>query len=536
MAYNLTAVLQLKDKYSKPMRQAIKVTEQLNKATKIAQKSTDTWRNANGRLRDSMGRFIKDGNLATKVFSGITKGAGGALSSVTKLTGAFVALSAAIGGYKLSKGIFDKTIGEAAKYEQSSVTVKTMFQDDAKYREFVKMAERVAIESPLLNSQDLFANAKSFVTKTSDIKQLERIFKIIEKLNVIDPVQGVQGAALSLKELLSGDIVSMYERFEIFTRDELNAIKDLPLGKQLDAFEKLLKKKRITDEVVTELGNTTLGIWNQIKEQTDVVLRTMGQPALMRIRDFLARVNNEMQKGDKRGIESWGAKVLDGIAKTFVTAADNAGKWIKGIMDNPEFNKQKTLTAKIEFIFDDLYAKFKNWYDSGGRDQFVKTTTKITEVLAEGIHGASTTLTPIAAQLGASIGKGIADGLKSYMENHPITKVVSPYASDRVDMLKGKVLNWGISKTFEILGAEKVPKGRSHASGLSYVPYNGYTAILHKGERVLTPEENREYSKGGGGIHIAKLAEHIVVREEADIDKIAWKITKNLQRAVEAGA
>lgn len=35
----------------------------------------------------------------------------------------------------------------------------------------------------------------------------------------------------------------------------------------------------------------------------------------------------------------------------------------------------------------------------------------------------------------------------------------------------------------------------SHANGLSYVPYNGYVAELHQGERVLTREENKDYSE-----------------------------------------
>lgn len=34
----------------------------------------------------------------------------------------------------------------------------------------------------------------------------------------------------------------------------------------------------------------------------------------------------------------------------------------------------------------------------------------------------------------------------------------------------------------------------SHAAGLPYVPFDGYRAELHKGERVLTAQENREYS------------------------------------------
>lgn len=38
-----------------------------------------------------------------------------------------------------------------------------------------------------------------------------------------------------------------------------------------------------------------------------------------------------------------------------------------------------------------------------------------------------------------------------------------------------------------------------HANGLDYVPYNGYVAELHEGERVLTKQQNREYNEGGIG-------------------------------------
>ena len=41
----------------------------------------------------------------------------------------------------------------------------------------------------------------------------------------------------------------------------------------------------------------------------------------------------------------------------------------------------------------------------------------------------------------------------------------------------------------------------SYKTGLSFVPYDGFIAELHKGERVLTAEENKLYNKG----HVVNL-------------------------------
>jgi len=51
----------------------------------------------------------------------------------------------------------------------------------------------------------------------------------------------------------------------------------------------------------------------------------------------------------------------------------------------------------------------------------------------------------------------------------------------------------------------------------------------------MTAKENREYSEGNGGngsggISIAKLADQIIVREDADIEDIAYKLAKLIER------
>lgn len=125
---------------------------------------------------------------------------------------------------------------------------------------------------------------------------------------------------------------------------------------------------------------------------------------------------------------------------------------------------------------------------------------------------------------------------------------------------------------------------KSHAAGLAYVPYDNYPALLHKGEAVLTrveadqyrkrqtsPKETIQYQRliqpdswempallnnyptlldrgentlprreadhyregqsGGRAVSISKLADTIIVREEADIKKIATALVKEIEKA-----
>lgn len=68
-----------------------------------------------------------------------------------------------------------------------------------------------------------------------------------------------------------------------------------------------------------------------------------------------------------------------------------------------------------------------------------------------------------------------------------------------------------------------------NAYGLSYVPYNGYLTYLHEGERVLTASQNREYKRGGSGVVINMNG--VVVREEADIERIANELYRRIREA-----
>ncbi len=74
------------------------------------------------------------------------------------------------------------------------------------------------------------------------------------------------------------------------------------------------------------------------------------------------------------------------------------------------------------------------------------------------------------------------DGIKSVWNG------ICDWVNDKVNWLVDKVAFWRRSKD-EIDG--------SHAGGINDVPFDGYIAMLHKGERVLTASENNKLKAGG---------------------------------------
>ena len=75
---------------------------------------------------------------------------------------------------------------------------------------------------------------------------------------------------------------------------------------------------------------------------------------------------------------------------------------------------------------------------------------------------------------------------------------------------------------------------RSHAAGLERVPYDGYAALLHEGERVLTAREARQADQGGGA-RVTITGNTFQVRQESDIDAIAEALYRKLRLAQMGG-
>lgn len=108
---------------------------------------------------------------------------------------------------------------------------------------------------------------------------------------------------------------------------------------------------------------------------------------------------------------------------------------------------------------------------------------------------------------------------------------------DGYDKLKDNIsgfFTWLFGKNKE---AEKntpnVKADGSHYNGLSYVPFDGYTAKLHKGERVLTKDENRDYTQGNNSSNGVNVTNNFYGKVESpyEVSKASKKAMRDLSFA-----
>lgn len=362
MAVNLTAIFKVRDQGTAKLRQMTQAMQRMTNASKSAsdgmsraqssaRRASGAFQDAAGRWRKANGQFVSSAEKASMGMAktqAATNRLGGAVSSTSSrmngfatsvsslrvgsnglsasLNGMQSALIGLAGAYLTAQGAakaFDATIGAAARYEQSEVAVKAIFNDDKKSSAYMKMVDQKAIDSPLLNSTEMLSSSKGLVAMTKNVKELSDAWSIIEKLMVLDPTQGTEGAAFALKEMWQGDALSMVERFGL-NKGELNKIKKMNIPQQITEINKLLDGMGITQKTVNAMGETTLGYWAQIGERVSKFMRQVGNLGNSKLGDTLGKIVEAFDSADLDGI----AAKLDEKLASIVDKAIAFGKFV----------------------------------------------------------------------------------------------------------------------------------------------------------------------------------------------------------------
>lgn len=608
MPVNLSAVFRVQDRGSAQLRKIMQQTDKLNKSTQQATRASDNYRDAQGRLRNALGHFVAESNRASNAnrrfsssLSGVGSSVGSAKSTLSGLQTTILGIASAYITAQGAKSLFDKTIGQAMDYEQSEAIIRATFQDDGATKKYMDMVDKIAIDSPLLNSGDMFAGSKGLLTLSTDTKQLETAWGIVERLIASDPTKSIDDAIRGMRELSSGDTISLREVFNL-DKNILNDVKKLSFEDQLKGIDKALTKMNITQNTVEAMGKTSKGLWTQITERADKFFREVGGEGNSVLGKQFTKALEALDKVDLSELaNNIGSKLASGIqlAADAVTFVKNNLDGFKAVLNTV---KEAVIALTVAFVahkalvgamaiyktvatFIAVYrtslslataaqAAFNGTMFANpiglviaaiaaliGITVFLvrnwETVTATVKRTWKAIGGGSGAIALILGPLGFLINAGVDlaknwDNTRSVWEN--VWSAIQRSAATSVNAVIGLInsmietinkipgvnipivakVNWGSAPT---AGSDVVFNNRStgpvrgYYHGLDNVAYDRMPAYLHKGEAVLNRQDATAWREGksGGNVTIAKLADQIIVREDADIDRIAMAIAKQIE-------
>lgn len=504
----LGATIRLKDQFTTTMSKVVKQTGTLSKE---AQTTTNAVTKLAAKLKilgkTAVRPVIKLKDQATSTLNKIKNNL---LSLKGLAAGALAAMGLGAAG--------EATIGAAMQREQQMVSMthfigiqkKGLSEAEAKKQaeQYVKWLNEYANKTPFETAEVVSVGARAINVTGGDIAKARELVKIAGDMAALNPGKTIQDAIEALADLRVGETERMKEFGFKITQEDI---------KKAGGAENVMLKQIAPFFAggAEKLSTTAAGLWSTAKGQISTAFAKAGmgiveglKPQLQWLADFM----------DKRG------PVISARMQALGQAIGNAIARARDVIN--------TLRPVIEPIFQYITAQIP-----GLRSMWETAWPTISSVL----QTAWSIIQPILSIIGNTL--KIIWGIFRTVWPDIVAVVSAAWSALKpiFDALaKGlgliaKGVRW-VAEKFnasprEVTVASSAATVKGHAAGLRYVPYDNYPALLHRGEAVLPRREADKYRAGAGSVTVAKLADTIIVREEADIDRIVKTLERKLRLA-----
>jgi len=150
-------------------------------------------------------------------------------------------------------------------------------------------------------------------------KQLSELIKTAEVLAALNPAQGLTGAAFALREALSGDFISLVERFNL-PRQYINQLKAEGVP-AIEIVTRVLDEMGASAELVGLMASTARGRWSTFIDVLSQVKASTFEALFLKLSSTLSEVTEWLTQNQAR-FEEFAGVIGERLASAFVTARD----------------------------------------------------------------------------------------------------------------------------------------------------------------------------------------------------------------------
>lgn len=470
----------------------------------------------------------------SKAFSGAKALIGGGISITRTIMGAVGPVVDTVGN------ALGKVLGASGKMEQSVFPLEAQIGDKSKADKFTSELKNYTVSSPF-EFEDMAEASKKMLMYGDSTDE------VIKKLQLYGDVSaGLGGGAEGINtiaeamERIKASKGANKGAMDTLTSMGVKVPEYLKDGKELkdgEAFDKITEQMqedpRFINALVKQSG-TLLGLWSSLKKFFNLnILTSFGDGMSEAIKPAFSELMNGLTKSPK-SIEAFKTKIKNAgkvVGDAFVKMYNGGKKFFGELMKDNEF-KNANFGGKIAIVIRKALEKVKDWLSGEGKGIITGIISTLIDNLTTAIGDSMQTITQVLIPIGMVLGQAIITGVLMAIPNG-LANIVEGLDKAIPGHIRAEQGGRSVTLGMPTTGAGLNPKAPAIGSGASvkYEPLRatgGITpstgsAMQLNGINNSTPD-NKMQQTNTTNVTISRL----MVREEADVNKVADEITKRM--------